>query len=45
MKNKQRTQVSTWHEQHSSKRTFGQRVADSMGSWSFMIIQTIIVVV
>lgn len=49
MKNKQNTQVRTWHEEHASKRTFGQRVADSisdgMGSWSFIIIQTIIVLV
>jgi len=48
MKKTQITQVRTWHELHSSERTFGQRVADSisdgMGSWSFIIIQTIIVV-
>ncbi len=49
MKKTQITQVRTWHELHSSKRTFGQRIADGisagMGSWSFIIIQTLIVLV
>lgn len=39
----------TWHENHKSSSTFGQRLADTvatgMGSWRFIIIQTIIVAV
>lgn len=38
-----------WHDSHQDSRGFGQRLADSvasgMGSWRFIIIQTIIVVV
>lgn len=49
MKKAKITEVRTWHEQHYSERTFGQRIADGisegMGSWSFIIIQTIIVLV
>jgi len=49
MKQAKITEVRTWHEQHASKRTFGQRIADGisegMGSWSFIIIQTIIVLI
>lgn len=37
-----------WHEKHSEARTFGSRIADSvangMGSWRFIIIQTILVI-
>src|SRR5262249_12326642 len=37
----------TWHDKHIDSLTFGQRLADSvatgMGSWRFIIIQTIIV--
>jgi uncharacterized membrane protein len=37
----------TWHEQHNSSLNFAQRLADkvanSMGSWSFIISQSIIV--
>jgi uncharacterized membrane protein len=37
----------TWHEQHQSSLTFGQRVSDAiangMGSWTFIIAQTAIV--
>jgi len=37
-----------WHQQHKETLGFGQRLADSvangMGSWSFIIIQSIIVV-
>ncbi|HEY8928711.1 MAG TPA: DUF1003 domain-containing protein [Mucilaginibacter sp.] len=37
----------TWHQIHQESRAFGQRLADSvangMGSWRFIIIQTIIV--
>ena len=36
-----------WHKKSVDQRTFGQRVADtvanSMGSWAFIIIQSIIV--
>jgi len=38
----------TWHEHHQASLAFGQRLADSvaqgMGSWRFIIIQTIIVI-
>jgi len=38
----------TWHETHEDSLNFGQRLADSvangMGSWRFIIIQTIIVI-
>jgi uncharacterized membrane protein len=38
----------TWHEQHHEALSFGNHVADSvakgMGSWKFIIIQTILVV-
>jgi uncharacterized membrane protein len=37
----------TWHDTHKAASTFGQRLADSvangMGSWRFIIIQTLIV--
>lgn len=37
----------TWHDTHRSASNFGQRLADSvangMGSWRFIIIQTLIV--
>ena len=39
--------LRTWHERHQASLTFGQRLADSvangMGSWRFIIIQTMIV--
>lgn len=39
----------TWHQHHEDSLAFGQRLADSvacgMGSWRFIIIQTLIVVV
>ena len=39
----------TWHDKHFSSLNFGDRLADlvaaGMGSWRFIIIQTIIVVV
>ena len=39
----------TWHEKHIETFTFGQRVADSvangMGSWTFIIWQTIFVLI
>lgn len=38
-----------WHEQESDTRTWGEKLADSvaegMGSWRFIIIQTVIVLV
>ncbi|WP_183575747.1 DUF1003 domain-containing protein [Mucilaginibacter sp. X5P1] len=38
-----------WHQRHTDSLEFGQRLADSvatgMGSWRFIIIQTIIVVI
>lgn len=40
---------NTWHEKHRSTFTFGQRVADDvargMGSWRFIILQTILVLI
>ncbi len=39
--------LKTWHEKHQSQLSFGQKVADgvaaSMGSWNFIIIQSLIV--
>jgi uncharacterized membrane protein len=39
--------TNTWHEKHIEKSTIGQRLADAvangMGSWRFIIIQTAIV--
>lgn len=39
--------AKTWHQKHIEQSTAGQRIADSvayvMGSWRFIIIQTIIV--
>ena len=41
--------IRTWHEQHKETMTFGQRLSDSiasgMGSWRFIIIQSVIVAV
>jgi len=38
---------NTWHQKHNDSLNFGQRLADNvatgMGSWRFIIIQTIIV--
>ncbi len=40
--------AKTWHEHHSETLGFGQRLADrvanGMGSWKFIIIQTILVI-
>jgi len=42
-------QKQNWHQRHTEEMTFGQRLADTvatgMGSWRFIIIQTLIVVV
>lgn len=39
----------TWHEKHRSSLSFGGRIADAvakgMGSWRFIILQTVIVVI
>ena len=39
----------TWHDKHTETFTFGQRVADAvangMGSWTFIIWQTIFVLI
>lgn len=41
-------QVKTWHDRHVAKLGLGQRMADAiaseMGSWHFIIWQTIIVI-
>ena len=41
--------MKTWHDLHLESRKFGQRLADSvatgMGSWRFIVIQTIIVAI
>jgi uncharacterized membrane protein len=41
------TKLKTWHDTHRASLGFGQRLADnvanSMGSWRFIIIQTLIV--
>ncbi len=41
-------EAKTWHEKHKRAMTIGDRIADSvannMGSWRFIIIQTIFVV-
>jgi uncharacterized membrane protein len=40
--------LKNWHEKHSETLDFGSRLADSvakgMGSWRFIIIQTILVI-
>jgi uncharacterized membrane protein len=40
--------TKTWHQHHQDSLAFGQRLADSvangMGSWRFIIIQTLIVI-
>jgi uncharacterized membrane protein len=39
---------TTWHQQHAASFKFGDRLADfvakMMGSWTFIIVQTIIVI-
>lgn len=40
--------IKNWHKVHKEKQTFGQKLADQvasgMGSWKFIIIQTVLVV-
>jgi uncharacterized membrane protein len=42
-------EMKTWHQHHSASLNFGQRLADSvangMGSWRFIIWQTVIVAI
>ena len=42
-------EIKNWHEEHIDISTVGQKLADSvatgMGSWRFIIIQTIIVAI
>ena len=42
------TARTNWHAKHRAKLTFGQRVADAvaatMGSWTFIIVQSIILI-
>jgi uncharacterized membrane protein len=39
----------TWHQKHKDSLTFGQTIADrlakGMGSWNFIIFQTVLVVI
>jgi uncharacterized membrane protein len=39
----------TWHEDHEAKRNYGEKIADAvalgMGSWPFIIIQTVFVLI
>jgi uncharacterized membrane protein len=43
---KSAAEAKTWHDTHKASSTFGQRLADSvangMGSWRFIIIQTLL---
>jgi uncharacterized membrane protein len=40
---------NTWHEKHKESFTFGQRIADTvangMGSWTFIIAQTVFILI
>lgn len=49
MEEKKLGEVKTWHEKHVKGLTTGQKIADGlakgMGSWAFIIIQTILVIV
>ena len=43
------TKQKNWHVEHRARRTVGQRVADAvaatMGSWSFIIVQSVILAI
>ncbi len=45
----QRTMSKNWHDLHKEESNFGNRLADSvasgMGSWKFIIVQTILVII
>ena len=49
MQEKEPERTPTWHERHRKGLTYGQRLADKlalgMGSWSFIIIQSIFIVI
>ena len=49
MKAKQTSNSKTWHEKHSETMTFSQMLADKlalgMGSWPFIVSQTIIILI
>ena len=49
MSNKKEIKDKNWHQQHVESLSFGGRIADAvasgMGSWRFIIIQSIIVAV
>ncbi|MDB5158077.1 MAG: hypothetical protein JWR50_2784 [Mucilaginibacter sp.] len=49
MANNRKENIKTWYKRHIEASDFGERLADSvatgMGSWRFIIIQTIIVAV
>lgn len=44
-----RIMTTNWHKKDESERSFGERIADTvagaMGSWAFIIIQTLFVIV
>ena len=48
MKNTSHTHLPTWHHKHRQSMTMGQRIADNvasmMGSWPFIITQTVLIV-
>ena len=45
----EKIEAKTWHEKHTQSSTIGERIADGtanlMGSWKFIILQTIFVIV
>ena len=45
--NEKNSQSKDWHAKHQAQLSFGQRIADKvanrMGSWGFIIIQTVLV--
>ncbi len=49
MKQQKKMLAKTWHEKHQQKLNFGQRTADriahAMGSWWFIVTQTIIIII
>lgn len=48
MKTTHQTRLKTWHDKHKEELSFGNRLADmvanGMGSWNFILIQTLLVV-
>ena len=49
MTTKEEKTPKTWHQKHEESRSFGARIADAvangMGSWTFIIIQTVLVAI